>query len=195
MLFSSPVDRHLWRRAWGEFAALGTDPALDAHEQEPRRHCEVKLRGRLKHDGHDLKELNVPNMITRICPGGLLDEPDPRHVEMLAAALGDSLVLGDVSAPATPWQKSMTEDIPVELSEDHGQLEDTIATIQAAIPCRSLMSFRDVIEELPVPSWHRPISKRFLLSWPVGSLPLVCGSLKHIAYSQHTARRACAKEQ
>ena len=67
-----------------DFTALGTDVGLDAYEKSMAEHFECKFKGRLGHGPNDLREMRVLNRIVRIIPDGLLYEPDPRHVELLA---------------------------------------------------------------------------------------------------------------
>ena len=49
-----------------------------------QRFFECKLKGRIGHGTGDLDEMRVLNRVLRSCPEGLLYEPDPRHVELLA---------------------------------------------------------------------------------------------------------------
>ena len=69
-----------------DFTALGTDTSLDYLEAGMKKHFEVKLNGRVGHGDGDSKSMRVLNRILRVCPEGLLYEPDPRHWEMLARA-------------------------------------------------------------------------------------------------------------
>ena len=65
---------------------------------------EVKLKGRLGTEAQDLKEMRVLNRLIRVVPEGLLYEPDPRHVEMLAEHF--NFEIGKTSSNVTPGQKA-----------------------------------------------------------------------------------------
>ena len=64
---------------------------------------EVKLKGRLEPEKHDAKQMMVLNRVLRVVDEGLLYEPDPRHVELLARDMG--LPMGSSKGNATPGIK------------------------------------------------------------------------------------------
>ena len=57
------------------------------YEQGLREAFEIKIKGKLGESADCDKEVRVLNRVVRINEDGLLYEADPRHVEMLCAAL------------------------------------------------------------------------------------------------------------
>ena len=107
-------------------------------------HFECKFKGRLGHDDGDLKESRVLNRVVRIVPEGLLYEPDPRHVELLAE--GVALDMQHSTSRVTPGNKPQYEDVPAE--ED---LNDIISAIHRINKSNPKVSFSDDIEFAPAP--------------------------------------------
>ena len=70
------------------FTALGTDASLNNYEAAMLQAFDCELRGRLGSEPQDCKEMKLLNRIVRVLDRGLAYEADPRHVELLAKALG-----------------------------------------------------------------------------------------------------------
>ena len=94
-----------------DFTALGTDEALNLYEEGLKKAFECKIRGRLGTDKGDMKEIRILNRIVRITEDGLLYEADPRHVELLAKALG----LSECKPVSTPGIKQAFDDATMDL--------------------------------------------------------------------------------
>ena len=92
-----------------DFTALAIDSSLDDFETELQKYFEVKLKGKLGQDDGDMKQMRVINRILRVCPEGLLYEPDPRHVELLAQAFNFNVTT--CNSPATPRQSHEGENM------------------------------------------------------------------------------------
>ena len=71
-----------------DFTALGADQGLNMYEAGMMKAFDIKLRGRIGTGDHGLKEVQILNRILRVVDDGLAYEADPRHVELLARALG-----------------------------------------------------------------------------------------------------------
>ena len=88
---------------------------------------QIKLKGRLGHDEHDLKEMRVLNRIVRIVSDGLLYEPDPRHIELLTKSMG----LEGANSQMTPGVKPKIHD---EQEEEEKQIHRRRHSF-STIPC------------------------------------------------------------
>ena len=71
-----------------DFTALGPEKGLDVYERGMPAAFDVGLRGRMGCEEKDIKEITILNRILRLTSKGLAYEADPRHVELLARALG-----------------------------------------------------------------------------------------------------------
>ena len=156
-----------------DFTALATDAGLDFLEEGMQKHFEVKLKGRIGHGDSDCKEMRVLNRLLRVVPEGLLYEPDPRHVEMLARAF-DLTKENVPKPPLTPGEKPKHEETEHEEPEEN--LDDIVASLRAARHECAKVSFVDHADvslvgapEIP---WdhelHGPIGSSSLLPVPKG---------------------------
>ena len=98
-----------------DFVALGTDSALDAYETFIADHFDIELRGRLGAEPNDCKEIQFLNRIICVVPTGLAFEADPRHVELMAQALG----LENCGPKATPGSKEHDDNTAADNNLDH----------------------------------------------------------------------------
>ena len=73
----------------------------------------------------DLKEMRVLNRVVRIVHDGLLYEPDPRHVDLLAKAF--NLEIGISNPRVTPGQKPNQPEL--EEPDDDDSIESTAASL------------------------------------------------------------------
>ena len=105
-----------------DFTALGCDSSLDKWEKAMADKFEIKLKGRIGHEDHDLKEMRLLNRIIRVVPEGLTYEADPRHVELLVRSLG----LEDCRKVSTPGVKPQLE---VELEGADDTIDNVIASL------------------------------------------------------------------
>ena len=110
-----------------DFTALGNDRGLDLYEAAMGKAFEIKLKGRLGNDEHDAKDMRVLNRILRATSKGLLYEPDPRHIEILAQSPG---VPPNCNKPVTPGNKP--KNIPEDLVP--GESIDEIINCIRALP-------------------------------------------------------------
>ena len=85
-----------------DVTCLGTGNALDAYGAHLQKPSEEQLQGGLGVEAGDAKEMRVPNRTVRVCDDGLLYEPDPKHVELMARDLG---LATDVHPAPTPGIK------------------------------------------------------------------------------------------
>ena len=124
---------------------------------------EVKLKGRLGSGPNDLKEMRVLNRIVRISDAGLLYEPNPRHVELLARALH----LEGANSRACPGQKPQGSPEPPE-----PEIED-IAMLVAAVRSQRISNLRvtfgavDTIHDAP--DYYRSFPRLAMLNGQIGS--------------------------
>ena len=147
-----------------DFTALGTDDALDYLEAGMQEHFEIKLKGRIGHGDNDCKQMRVLNRILTVCPEGLLYEPDPRHVEMLARAFNYNFE--DTKPSLTPGTEPKYEEDPQPGQGEN--LEDIVASIRAIRSQCYRISFPEEIEYLP--AGCSLIPRDHLLDGPIGSL-------------------------
>ena len=110
--------------------------------------------------------MRVLNRIVTITEEGLLYEPDPRHVEMLARALQLDMV--DSNSKATPGIKpNVVEDQP-----QHDELKD-LAHVVAMLKQQRVntleISFGETEIITDAPSWYQPVPKYVLLDGPLFS--------------------------
>ena len=105
-----------------DFTALGTDESIDWYTAELQKVFEIKVRGRIG-VGTEMQEIKILNRILRLDEDGLLYEPDPRHVDLLAASMG----LKDCSPVKSPGVKpaDAEKEAPKgEEGETHGEVID-----------------------------------------------------------------------
>ena len=104
---------------------------------------EVKLKGRIGHEDHDLKEMRVLNRIIRVVPEGLTYEADPRHVELLVRSLN----LEDCKKVGTPGVKLTADEV---FDEPDTTPEDVVASIQFQTSRARKVHFGDTdVVEIP----------------------------------------------
>lgn len=70
------------------FPALGQDWALNLYENGMQAAFDVEVKGRVGSEDQDSKEVKPLNRVLRMASRGLAYDADPRHVELLARALG-----------------------------------------------------------------------------------------------------------
>ena len=130
------------------------------------KHFECKFKGRLGHGADDLKEIRVLNRIVRIVPEGLLYEPDPRHIELLAK--GVDLIMQQSNSRATPGIKPKWEDVPPEES-----IESIIASIRDIRRQNSKVTFSDSVEFVETPFYYVQHAWDKLLTGAIGSTSFI----------------------
>ena len=126
-----------------DFTALGTDEALDWYTEQLTAAFEIKVRGRLG-VGCEQSEIKILNRVVRIDEEvGLLYEADPRHTELLSAALG----LESASSVKTPGLKPTDTSIEApkgEEGEESGVVIDSkgqVYTVGESVPVAANTKF------------------------------------------------------
>ena len=109
---------------------LAQTKGLNKYEAGMMAAFDVKLRGRLGRGQKDIKELKILNRILRVTRDGLAYEADPRHVELLARALG----LEASRSVATPGVKhcddeELADGVPGHEDDIQKDLDDFISSL------------------------------------------------------------------
>ena len=102
-----------------------------------QQHFEVTLKGRLGHDPEDKKEMRVLNMLLRVTAKGILYEPDPRHIELLAKSLD---IDPNKKPSVTPGQNINYADRP----------EDIVASLHSVTRATAKVSFNPGVQVFPL---------------------------------------------
>lgn len=148
-----------------DFTALSTDEGPDYLEEGVPRFFECELKGEIGHGAGDLAEMRVLNGVLRICPEGLLYEPDPRHVELAAKSFNFE---AKNTKPSSTTGKTPTHKIPHD-DEYVDSLGDILPPpLRVARSQCSKVTFNDDPETLSIPSFDCPMSQRQLLVVPLG---------------------------
>ena len=88
------------------------------------------MKGWLGFEKGDLREMRVLNRIVRLSDSGILYEPDPRHVELLARAL--RLDGPDAKPSAAPGHKQPFHETIVDAPDDEMQeLINMVASVRS----------------------------------------------------------------
>ena len=161
-----------------DFTALGNDHGLDRYEAGMKAAFDIKLRGRLGSSPGDTQEIKILNRILRVTPKGLCYEADPRHVELLARALG----LEQSRAYSTPGVKQCHDDHVADgLLQHEDEAQQAIAEyVQSLLPspprsrARSKVKFdaKVQVHEIPLLAevyGHHP--RRFVYTGPIWGTP------------------------
>ena len=146
-----------------DFTALGTSQGLDKYEQAMSSAFDCKLKGRLGHEKGDLQEARVLNRILSVTSQGMHYEADPRHVELLARALG--LDAPGSKHAATPGLKPKFEDN----NDADESLEDIVASIKLLKHKSFHVRFSPEVQVAEIPCYSEEFGqhpREFLLSGP-----------------------------
>ena len=133
-----------------DFTALGTGDALNTYEQGMLKAFDCDVRGRLGPEAQDAKEIKILNRFLRVVPEGLRYEADPRHVELLATALG----LEACREVSTPGAKGCPEEQnadgqPHHEDEAKDQVRQLISSLKVK-PSKPKVKFSPQIEVVEV---------------------------------------------
>ena len=91
-----------------DFTCLGARDDLEYLEKGLAEVFELKLKGHLGEAPDCVKEVRVLNRIVRIDSHGVSYEADPRHVEMLVAALKEKAEMHKSTAKTAPLSRSQS---------------------------------------------------------------------------------------
>ena len=147
-----------------DFTCLGTDASLDKWESAMSAAFQVKLKGRIGHDDHDKKSMRVLNRLLTVVSNGLIYEPDPRHIELLARSLG----LETCKLQTVPGIKDTSHPCDKEEEEEEQPDQQLINSIFAAPAPRQperrtrrgiqqQLRFEPNIQYFDIPKIRRPI--------------------------------------
>ena len=109
-----------------DFVALGRSADLDWYEKEMEKRFESGDRSILGRDKNDSQEARILNRVVRLTEDGVRFEADPRHVELLARALG--LQGCSEASSATPGVKQSGDDIDDTYDTEINTTDNTNAT-------------------------------------------------------------------
>ena len=174
-----------------DFSALGTDKGLDLYEQGMTRAFECELRGRLGTGPKDLKEVKLLNRIIKVTESGLTYEADPKHVTLLAKALG----MEECKNTFTPGVKSYTDAQIADGALSHeDEAQKFIHPLSLSSSRRPKVRFSPKVDIHEVPSYadvfgHHP--RRCVLDGVVGAHHLV---LLEPGYDPYTGLRRAEVE-
>ena len=107
------------------------------HEKGLLEAFEVELRGRLGGEQCDFAEMKLLNPVFRITPKGLSYDADPRHVELLARALG----LEQCQIKSTPGAKDCAEEaIAGGVARDDGEANEQMRNFRCSLKFKKTKS-------------------------------------------------------